>query len=118
MALLSQYFVMMCVFVLAVQGEKRLSLGDPDVVNNRLLQMEKEIQRLTAELESNKHDTTNKMASFTAELASQKQQMTSKIIRLEQSSLGKCNVARRVSGITFLRYAQNRKIGKANNFKV
>jgi hypothetical protein len=46
---------MMCVFVLAVHGEKRLLLSDPDVVNNRLLQMEKEIQSLTAELESNKH---------------------------------------------------------------
>jgi len=94
MALLSQYFVAICVFTLAVHGEKRLLLSDPDVVNNRLLQMEKEIQRLRAELESNKHDTTNKMASFTAELASQKQQITSKIIKLEQSSSGKCNVVK------------------------
>ena len=95
MALLSQYFVMMCVFVLAVHGEKRLLLSDPDVVNNRLLQMEKEIQSLTAELESNKHDTTNKMASFTTELESNKRQTThqmtdlaSKIAILEQSSSG------------------------------
>jgi septal ring factor EnvC (AmiA/AmiB activator) len=79
-----------------VHGEKRLLLSDPDVVNNRLLQMEKEIQRLTAELESNKHDTTNKMASFTTELESNKRQTThqmtdlaSKIAKLEQSSSGK-----------------------------
>jgi flagellar biosynthesis/type III secretory pathway protein FliH len=54
MALLSQYFVMMCVFVLAVHGEKRLLLSDPDVVNNRLLQMEKEIQKLTSKMADNK----------------------------------------------------------------
>jgi hypothetical protein len=65
MALLSQYFVMMCVFVLAVHGEKRLLLSDPDVVNNRLLQMEKEIQKLTS-----------KMADLTS--------------KMEQSSSGEC----------------------------
>jgi hypothetical protein len=50
MALLSQYFVTMCVFTLAVHGEKRLLLSDPDVVNDRLLQMEKEIQKLTSKM--------------------------------------------------------------------
>ena len=65
MALLSQYFVIMCVFVLAVHGEKRLLLSDPDVVNNRLLQMEKEIQKLTS-----------KMADLTS--------------KMEQSSSGEC----------------------------
>ena len=65
MALLSQYFVIMCVFILAVHGEKRLLLSDPDVVNNRLLQMEKEIQKLTS-----------KMADLTS--------------KMEQSSSGEC----------------------------
>jgi hypothetical protein len=72
MALLVQCCVAICCFVLVVQGEKRLLLSDPDVVNDRLLQMEKEIQKLTA-------DTANKLASFTAEVASHKQQITSKI---------------------------------------
>jgi hypothetical protein len=57
MALLSQYFVTMCVFTLAVHGEKRLLLSDPDVVNDRLLQMEKEIQKLTSKMV----DLTSKM---------------------------------------------------------
>ena len=92
-------FVTICVFVLVIQGEKRLLLSDPDVVNNRLLQMEKEIQKLSAELRLNQQDATNKMASFTAELKLNKQEAThkmadlaSKIGKLEQSSSGKCNV--------------------------
>jgi hypothetical protein len=48
MDLLVQCCVAICVFVLVVQGKKRLLLSDPDVVNDRLLQMEKEIQKLTA----------------------------------------------------------------------
>jgi len=91
MALLVQCCVAICGFVLVVQGEKRLLLSDPDVVNDRLLQMEKEIHKLTA-------DTANKLASFTAELASHKQQITSKIAKLEQSSSGKFVY------IMFLRY--------------
>ena len=107
LTLLVQYFVAICVFVLVVHGEKRLLLSDPDVINNRLLEMEREIQTLTAELKSNKQDainevqkltaeTTNKMASFTTELESKKRQTThqmtdlaSKITILEQSSSGK-----------------------------
>ena len=50
MALLVQCCLVICGFVLVVQGEKRLLLSDPDVINNRLLQMEREIQKLTAEL--------------------------------------------------------------------
>ena len=69
MALLSQYFAAICVFVLSVHGEKRLLLSDPDVVNNRLLQMEREIQKLTSKMTD----------------------LTSKIVTLEQSSSGKCN---------------------------
>jgi hypothetical protein len=44
MTLLVQYLVAICVFVLVVHGEKRLLLSDPDVINNRLLQMEKTAQ--------------------------------------------------------------------------
>lgn len=72
---------MMCVFVLVVHGEKRLLLSDPNAINDRLLQMEKEIQKLTAELMSNKQETTTKMADI-----------TTKFFKLEQSSSnGKCN---------------------------
>lgn len=78
MALLVQCCVMIFVFVLVVQGEKRLLLSDPDVVHDRLLQMEKEIQKLTTEQESNKRQTTNQMAD-----------LASKIAKLEQSSSGK-----------------------------
>ena len=94
MALLVQCCVAICGFVLVVQGEKRLLLSYPDVINDRLLQMDREIQKLTA-------DTANKLASFTTELASHKQQITSKIAKLEQSSSGKfvCTM--------FLRYCPN-----------
>ena len=82
MALLVQCCVSICVFGMVVQGEKRLLLSDPDVVNNRLLQMEKEIQKLTAELRLNQQDATNKMSSFTAELKLNKQDATNKMANL------------------------------------
>jgi hypothetical protein len=92
MVLLVQCCVTICVFVLVVHGEKRLLLSDPDVVNDRLLQMEREMQKLTGELKSHQQDATNKMASFTTELGSYKRQtrnLASKIATLEQSSSGK-----------------------------
>ena len=66
MALFSQYFVAICVFVLSVHGEKRLLLSDPDVVNNILLQVERDIHKLTSKMTD----------------------LTFKIVTLEQSSSG------------------------------